>query len=66
MADKRAWTDIHGKAQGAGIGGALGVVTVLIVDSIASVDATVSAILVAAFASIFSYLLPDTPPWKKD
>ena len=63
--DKRAWNDLHGKAQGAGIGGALGVIVVIIVDSIASVESAVSAILVAAFATVFAYLLPDVPPWKK-
>jgi len=65
MEDKRAWNDIHGKAQGAGIGGALGVITIIVVDAVAGLDAVVSGILVASLAAVFAYLLPDTPPWKK-
>ena len=61
----REWSDISGKMQGAGIGGALGVVTVLVIEAFATVDSAVAAILVAAFATIFSYLLPETPPWKR-
>jgi hypothetical protein len=65
MADPTKWNDIHGKAQGAGIGGALGVVTVLGIELFATIDSAVAAILVASFAAIFSWLLPSTPPWKK-
>ena len=61
----RHWADVSGKMQGAGIGGAFGVVTVLIIEAFATMDSAVAAILVAAFASIFSYLLPEVPPWKK-
>ena len=63
---KREWLDISGKAQGATIGGALGVVIVLIIDGLAQLPSPAAAVLVGALATIFSYLLPETPPWKRN
>ena len=65
MTDKLAWNDIHGKAQGAGVGGAIGVIVVIILDALVGLDAAISAILVGSIATVSSYLMPTTPPWKK-
>lgn len=65
MADARALTDISGKAQGSAIGGALGILTVVIISAIATLDAVAAGIIVGATSTIFSWLLPEIPPWKK-
>lgn len=61
----RKWSDISGKAQGSAIGGALGIVTVVIIDAIGSLDALMAGVIVTAMSTIFSWLLPEVPPWKK-
>jgi len=62
---ERAWNDISGKAQGSAIGGALGILTVIIVNAIGTLDAVVAGLIVTATSTIFSWLLPEIPPWKK-
>jgi len=62
--DARKWNDISGKAQGAGIGGALGILTVVILSLVVALDAVAAGLIVGATSTIFSWLLPETPPWK--
>lgn len=65
MADSRKWTDISGKAQGSAIGGAFGILTVVIISAIGTLDAVAAGVIVGATSTIFSWLLPEVPPWKK-
>ena len=62
--EKRAWTDLDGKMQGSAIGGALGILTVVILNLVVSLDAVAAGLIVGASSTIFSWLLPNQPPWK--
>ena len=65
MSVTRKWNDVSGKAQGSAIGGAFGILAVVIVNAIATLDAVAAGLIVGATSTIFSWALPEIPPWKK-
>ena len=65
MAEDRKWTDIDRKVQGAGIGGAFGILIVFIIDQVYFLDATAAAVLTTSLAVIVGWLLPETLPWNR-